>query len=107
MFITLEDETGYANLIVRPDIRDRHRVLVHTGRVLTARGRLERSGQIIHLLVETLTDAEPMLTAAVGRADDRAAAEHLAALGIRLDATAPPTTTAPAGQIRLRSRDFH
>ena len=106
VFITLEDETGYANLIVRPDIRDRHRVLVHTGRVLTARGRLERSGQIIHLLVETLADAEPMLTAAVGRADDRAAAEHLAALGIRLDATAP-TTTAPAGQIRLRSRDFH
>ncbi|MEN2980069.1 error-prone DNA polymerase [Tistrella bauzanensis] len=103
IFITLEDETGHANLIVRPDMVARYRVLVHTGRVLVARGRVERSGQIIHLLVEVLDTAEPALTAAISRADDAATAAHLAALNIAAEPTAPSEPPA----LRLRSRDFH
>lgn len=56
IFITLEDETGHANLIVRPPIVERFRQAVFTASVMRARGRIEREGEVIHLLAEYITD---------------------------------------------------
>ena len=58
-FVTLEDETGTANLIIRPDIWRRWRQAALGATVLLAHGRLQRQGRVIHVLatkLENLSD---------------------------------------------------
>ncbi len=58
-FVTLEDETGIANLIIRPDVWKRWRQAAFRATILLAHGRLERHGQVIHVLctkLENLSD---------------------------------------------------
>ena len=62
IFITLEDETGIANLVVMPDIFERFRREILTARLLAATGRVEKEGEVIHLKVERLTDLTARLT---------------------------------------------
>jgi error-prone DNA polymerase len=61
VFITLEDETGVANLIVRPDIFARH-PQARTACLLQADGRVERQGKVLHLLVQKLCDLSHLLS---------------------------------------------
>ena len=56
IFITVEDESGIANIIVRPPVFERYRRVVLGARLLAARGRIEREGIVIHILAEQLTD---------------------------------------------------
>lgn len=60
-FVTLEDETGTANLIVRPEIMDRYRRAARNAAALIAHGSLERHGQIIHVMVNRLEDVSDLL----------------------------------------------
>jgi error-prone DNA polymerase len=55
-FVTLEDETGMVNLIVHQEVWERYRRAARTATVMLAHGRLERQGQIIHVLVSKLED---------------------------------------------------
>jgi error-prone DNA polymerase len=61
LFITLEDETGIANLVVWPDVFEIYRRTIITSRLLTARGRVQREGEVVHLVVRTLRDLSGML----------------------------------------------
>ncbi|TJZ82891.1 error-prone DNA polymerase [Paracoccus hibiscisoli] len=61
MFITLEDETGIANLIVWPRVFDAHRRIILSARMLAATGRLQHDGAVVHLLVHRLSDLSPDL----------------------------------------------
>jgi error-prone DNA polymerase len=63
IFITLEDETGVANLIVRPELFEASRKTVLGGRLIAARGKLEREGLVIHVLARSLTDLTDRLDA--------------------------------------------
>jgi error-prone DNA polymerase len=54
VFITLEDETGIANLIVRPDIYEKYRAVAQHATILIAHGRVERAGDVVHVLVSRL-----------------------------------------------------
>jgi len=56
IFVTLEDETGVANLVVMPKVFERFRKEVMTSRLLAATGRIEREESVIHVKVEHLTD---------------------------------------------------
>ncbi|MBM3573220.1 MAG: error-prone DNA polymerase, partial [Alphaproteobacteria bacterium] len=56
IFVTLEDETGVANLIVHAHVFDAQRRVLLGARLLGAFGRLERQETVIHLLVEKLYD---------------------------------------------------
>ena len=60
-FVTLEDETGVANLIIRPDVWQRFRQAALGATVLLAHGRLERHGQVIHVLVSRLENLSDRL----------------------------------------------
>jgi len=53
-FVTLEDETGTANLIVRPAVWSRHRQAALGATLLLAEGQLQRHGLVIHVLVKRL-----------------------------------------------------
>jgi error-prone DNA polymerase len=61
VFVTLEDETGVANLIVRPEIYDRHRPAARHAMLLQADGYLERQGQVIHVMAKRLFDRSDLL----------------------------------------------
>ena len=56
VFFTLEDETGIANLIVRPDVYKRCRKAARHGVIVLARGRVERQGQVVHVLAQHIED---------------------------------------------------
>jgi error-prone DNA polymerase len=60
-FVTLEDETGLANLVIRPDVWQRFRQAALGATVLLAQGRLERCGQVIHVLVGRLENLSQRL----------------------------------------------
>ncbi len=61
IFITLEDETGIANLIVWPGRFEEHRRVILTSSLLLATGIVQREGLVVHLIVETLADRSPRL----------------------------------------------
>jgi error-prone DNA polymerase len=49
VFITLEDETGTVNLIIRPKIFQRYQREVMLAKTLIAKGKLERIGEVAYL----------------------------------------------------------
>ena len=51
LFITLEDEEGLVNLIVRPDVYERYRDALRNAPLLWVEGRLQREGQALSVLV--------------------------------------------------------
>lgn len=66
MFITLEDETGIANLVVWPKVFDAHRRIILSAGMIAAAGRVQRDGEVVHLVVHRLTDLSVEL-ASVGQ----------------------------------------
>jgi error-prone DNA polymerase len=61
IFITLEDETGVANLIIWPPILERFRRVALGATLLYCRGRLQREEGVIHVVAEELRDFTPRL----------------------------------------------
>ncbi len=60
-FMTLEDETGIANLVVFPNIWQQFRQTARFATVLVASGRLQREGDVIHVVCDRLDDASELL----------------------------------------------
>jgi len=60
VFLTLEDETGVANVVVWPKVFDKYRPLVMGARMLLIRGRVQRApdseGRVTHLVAEVIED---------------------------------------------------
>jgi error-prone DNA polymerase len=56
VFMTLEDETDIANVIVWPKVFEESRRTVMTARFLAVRGRLQRAGLVIHVVAESFVD---------------------------------------------------
>ncbi|ACL65674.1 DNA polymerase III, alpha subunit [Anaeromyxobacter dehalogenans 2CP-1] len=54
VFVSLEDETGIANLVVMPDVYERFRPVVRGAPFLLARGRVERSGKVVNVRVDSV-----------------------------------------------------
>ena len=63
MFMTLEDETGFHNLVIRVQLLDEQREAVLGGRLLLARGRLQNVSGVIHIVVERFRDVSEWLGA--------------------------------------------
>jgi error-prone DNA polymerase len=63
IFVTLEDETGTANIVVWPKLfaEDVNRKILLTSRMLAVRGQLQREGLVIHIIAEQLVDLTPHL----------------------------------------------
>jgi len=61
MFLLFEDEFGTVNLIVSSAVYERHRNLARTEPLLLARGRLERSEDVINVIVRALEPLERFL----------------------------------------------
>jgi error-prone DNA polymerase len=93
VFMTLEDETDIANIIVWPKVFAKNRRTVMTARFLAVRGRLQRAGLVIHVIAASFVD----LSAELPSLRDG-----------ELFLTAPSCPTQQQGSWRApKSRDFH
>ena len=54
VFMTLEDETGFVNLVLWPDVFEAHRQLAQTLSFLGAAGRIQAEQGTVHLVVDGL-----------------------------------------------------
>ena len=61
IFMTLEDETGVANIIVWPKIFERLRAIVLGSRFVAVTGKLQSEQGVIHIVAERMNDLTPML----------------------------------------------
>ncbi len=61
-FVTLEDESGTANLVVKPEIWQRYKTLCRTSAAWIAHGKLEKRSGVIHLVVQRLEDLAQVLS---------------------------------------------
>nr|WP_233280970.1 error-prone DNA polymerase [Devosia oryziradicis] len=63
IFVTLEDETGVANLVVWPKLfeNDQLRKTLLSSRMLAVRGKVQREGLVIHVIAEDMVDLTPHL----------------------------------------------
>ena len=67
-FVTLEDETGQANLIVWQAVAEAWRRPLLASRLLEIAGQVQREGEVVHLVAERMKDLSPLL----GELDARA-----------------------------------
>ncbi len=55
MFVTLEDETGTANLVVFPSVYENQRRDTLTARLMMCRGKVQKVDGVIHVIAEKVT----------------------------------------------------
>nr|MBP8063260.1 error-prone DNA polymerase [Brevundimonas sp.] len=60
-FMTIEDETGVANLVIWPDVFETFRPVAMGARMVLARGKVQTAEGVTHLVVDHLEDWTPML----------------------------------------------
>lgn len=70
MFITLEDETGLINVIVRPELLERQRRELLGARLLGVFGQISRHGKVVHLVAGRAVDHSSLLGALDTRSRD-------------------------------------
>jgi error-prone DNA polymerase len=69
-FVTLEDETGTINLLVKPPIWERHYQIVRTCPAWLAHGKLERRSGVTHVIVNRLENLAESLRGLKARSRD-------------------------------------
>jgi error-prone DNA polymerase len=61
VFVTLEDETGQANIVVWKNVAESWRRPLLGSRLLEVSGRVQREGEVVHLVAERMTDRSVLL----------------------------------------------
>ncbi|WP_265528056.1 error-prone DNA polymerase [Sphingomicrobium marinum] len=124
-FITIEDETGVANLVVWPDAFDKYRKVVMGARLLTVTGIVQHDDAVVHVIAARLQDdthrltelSEDLMPATQGRGDGGGAwapsgargDEAAGGSGGRMPEAAARTTGIHPRNVTCipKSRDFH
>jgi error-prone DNA polymerase len=60
-FVTLEDETGFVNLIIREKVADRQRRVLLGATLLGVQGRVQKKDGVLHVIAEKLADYSHLL----------------------------------------------
>jgi error-prone DNA polymerase len=60
-FMTIEDETDVANLVIWPSLFEQQRRLILSAGMIACRGRVKKEGQVIHLVAEHMLDLSDLL----------------------------------------------
>jgi error-prone DNA polymerase len=58
VFLSVEDETGIANVIITPDIFEQNRLIVTRSRFLEIQGKLQNQDGVIHVKAQLITPME-------------------------------------------------
>jgi error-prone DNA polymerase len=70
VFVTLEDETGYVNVVVWASLAERQRRELLGAQLMTVHGVIEREGEVVHLVARRLVDHSALLGRLVTRSRD-------------------------------------
>ena len=63
IFMTLEDETGIANIVVWPKAFEKYRPVVLGARFITVTGKIQNESDVIHVVADRMEDRTAMLAA--------------------------------------------
>ena len=111
IFATLEDETGTANVIIWPKLFQRFRRAVIGAKLMAVTGRVQREGEVIHLVADQVLDRTSSLAVLRDGAFDTALAHADEVVRPGADARQKPKRgaplAAPGAEIIPASRDFH
>ena len=69
-FMTLEDETGHANVIVWRDLADKQRTVLIGSRLMLVAGVVQKEGEVVHLIARRLFDQSRLLGRLATRSRD-------------------------------------
>jgi len=58
VFLSLEDETGIANVIIAPDVFEQNRLIVTRNRFLEIQGKLQNQDGVVHVKAQRITPME-------------------------------------------------
>ena len=61
LFVTLEDETGLTNVIVRPELFELQRRILLGARLMGVFGQISRQGSVVHLVANRVVDHSALL----------------------------------------------
>ncbi|MEO6000729.1 MAG: error-prone DNA polymerase [Chitinophagaceae bacterium] len=82
-FMTIEDEAGFANLVIFPGMFDKYRKEILQSKLIMVEGKLQREGEVVHVIVRrcydlskflrhlTVTDNENLPLLTLSRADEK------------------------------------
>ncbi len=61
LFITIEDESGVANIILWPDRFEAQRTAVMSAAMISVIGRVQKEGEVVHVIADRIVDRTAML----------------------------------------------
>ena len=61
IFMTMEDETGIANVIVWPAVFEKYRSVVMGARLTAVSGKVQNESGVVHVIADTLDNLTPLL----------------------------------------------
>ncbi|MGD1885069.1 MAG: error-prone DNA polymerase [Paracoccaceae bacterium] len=103
-FITIEDETGVANLVVWPKIMEKYRKVIMRSRLINVQGTIQKGDGVIHVVAHHLSDrsdaldllSNDVMQVPIARADE-------------VNKPVPPPAHRHPRDVRIipKSRDFH
>ncbi len=67
MFLTIEDETAPANIVIWPSLFERRRRVVLSSTMMAIQGKIQREGDVVHLIARQLEDLSENLSALADR----------------------------------------
>ena len=121
MFLTLEDETGIVNAVVWPTLFERQRRVLLSASMMAINGKIQREGDVVHLVAQRLFDLSDDL-GRLGERDEQFPLPHGRGDEFARGNGAPdprerPKAAAPARDIyvqdilidrlKVKSRNFH
>jgi error-prone DNA polymerase len=106
MFITLEDETDIANLVVWPDLFEKHRRVVLGASMMGVRGRVQREGDVIHVVAQRLDDLSALL-ASVGSRDELAGVYRVGRADVVRNGMGPDPRDPASRRLGKGARDIY
>ena len=109
VFLTLEDETGVSNVVVFRKVYETFRKAVIAGRLLRVTGRIQRDGQVVHVIAEDITDISQLLSTLARPADAMPGVDSADHTTVGTCPAVGSTARHPREQAKklFPSRDFH
>jgi len=113
VFLTLEDEWGFLNLVIRPEIYDHYRTLCRDELFVVVEGTVERAGKAINVQAERFEVSVPNDTAesaSIGLPDGHPRHPHRvreSPVAHQASTPQPADSRDPKPEPKITSRDFH
>jgi len=108
IFVTLQDETGHANIIVWEKVAQAHKRPVYDSQLMLVTGFIQREGEVVHLIARSVVDLSHLLSQ-IGERDETPRMPHQPGDEFRNGGPGRDHRVPPQGDaqvVKHSSRDF-